>query len=374
MYSGAKGAAQASVQAEQQPNRVAGMAKPLVSIITPVYNGERFLEECIQSVLAQTYPNFEYVIVNNCSGDRSLEIARGYAARDPRVRVHDNVDFLAAIPNWNHALRQASPEAKYIKVVHADDWLMPECVERMVAAAEQRPTVGLVGSYRISGVWVNNDGLPYPSYFLPGREMARFTLLGGPYVFGSPTSVLMRADLVRARDPFYQDLSNLTDMEVCYYLLRHSDFAFLHQVLTFTRSHEDTITSSVAFRGSEYPQMLWILREHGPHFLTREELAARWKHWLDLYYTFLGQNALLFREKSFWRHHREALARVELKLSRARIAAAAARYALAVLARPLVTIAKALRFSARVRFPKRIPTKPSPTPVAPQEATHSVQD
>lgn len=348
---------------------------PLVSIITPVYNGERYLEECIRSVLAQTYYNFEYLIVNNCSKDRSLEIARSYAARDPRVRVHDNSGFLAAIPNWNHALRQASPEAKYIKVVHADDWLLPDCVERMVAAAEETPSVGLVGSYRISGVWVNNDGLPYPSHFVPGREMARFTLLGGPYVFGSPTSVLMRADLVRGRDPFYQELSNLTDMEVCYYLLRHSDFAFLHQVLSFTRSHEETITSAVAFRGSEYPQMLWILREHGRCFLTPEELNSRWEQWLGEYYTFLGQNALLFRDTQFWAHHRDAMARVNLKFSRSRVATAALRYAFNVLARPLVTIGKALQFSVRIRAPKTAKPEPAPSPAATvaQKAPHRLQ-
>lgn len=335
---------------------------PLVSIVTPVYNGERFLEECIRSVLAQTYPNFEYVIVNNCSKDRTLEIARAYAARDRRIRVHDNTEFLPAIANWNHALRQLSPDAKYIKVVHADDWLMPDCVERMVAAAEEAPTVGLVCSYRISGVWVNNDGLPYPSHFLTGREMSRFTLLGGPYVFGSPTSVLMRADLVRGRDPFYQELSSLTDMEACYYLLRHSDFAFLHQVLTFTRSHEGTITSSLAFRGADYPQMLWILKEHGPHFLTAAEFEARWKHWLGEYYRFLGQNALLLRGGEFWSYHRKGMGRVGLRLNRARVAAAAVRYGVDVLARPLVTIGKALRFSAQVRAPK------SPPAAAPRDA------
>ncbi|MGE0406800.1 MAG: glycosyltransferase family 2 protein, partial [Candidatus Korobacteraceae bacterium] len=66
---------------------------PLVSIITPVYNGEEFLVECIESVLAQTYQNWEYIIVNNHSKDRSLEIAEEYARRDPRVRVVTGKEF-----------------------------------------------------------------------------------------------------------------------------------------------------------------------------------------------------------------------------------------------------------------------------------------
>ena len=56
-------------------------SQPLVSIVTPVYNGADFLSECIESVLAETYENWEYTIVDNCSSDGSADLARGYAAR-----------------------------------------------------------------------------------------------------------------------------------------------------------------------------------------------------------------------------------------------------------------------------------------------------
>jgi glycosyltransferase involved in cell wall biosynthesis len=59
--------------------------EPLVSVVTPVYNGAEFLEACIESVLAQTYQNHEHIIVNDCSKDRSLEIAQSYACKDSRI-------------------------------------------------------------------------------------------------------------------------------------------------------------------------------------------------------------------------------------------------------------------------------------------------
>ena len=118
---------------------MSGSHQPLVSVVTPVYNGEKYIAECIESVLRQTYENWEYVVVNNCGTDRTLEIANAYAKKDPRIRVHNNSEFLKIIPNWNHALRQISPESKYCKIVHADDWLFPECIERMVAVSEQHP-------------------------------------------------------------------------------------------------------------------------------------------------------------------------------------------------------------------------------------------
>src|SRR4026209_1200674 len=169
--------------------------QPLVSVVTPVYNEEKHLAECIESVLAQTYSNWEYVIVNNCSTDHSLQIAQRYAAQDARIRVCDNREFLRIIPNHNHALRQISSESKYCKVVLGDDWIFPECLTKMVELAEAHPSVGIVGAYRLSGATVSCDGLPYPSTVVSGRDICRWTLLGRLYVFGAPTSILIRSDL-----------------------------------------------------------------------------------------------------------------------------------------------------------------------------------
>src|SRR6184192_1386806 len=94
---------------------------PLVTVLTPVYNSEKYLSECIESVLAQTYENWEYIIVNNCSTDRSLEIAQGYARKDDRVRIHNNRNFVGLIENHNIAFRQLAPQSKYCKIVIFDE-------------------------------------------------------------------------------------------------------------------------------------------------------------------------------------------------------------------------------------------------------------
>ena len=131
--------------------------------------------------MAQTYQHWEYVIVNNCSTDRSLEIAQEYAAQDERIRIVDNDQFLAQMPNWNHAMRQISAQSKYCKVVHADDWLFPECVAQMVALAEAYPSVGLVGAYRLDEDVVNLDGLPYPSTVVSGRKISQGYSIGDAF-------------------------------------------------------------------------------------------------------------------------------------------------------------------------------------------------
>lgn len=69
---------------------------PLVSFVTPFYNTEQYLEECIESVLRQTYGNWEYVLLNNCSTDKSVQIAERYARQYPdRIRLEHNSEFLA---------------------------------------------------------------------------------------------------------------------------------------------------------------------------------------------------------------------------------------------------------------------------------------
>src|SRR5581483_8637146 len=156
--------------------------QPLVSVVTPVYNGEAYLSECIESVLAQTYQNWDHTIVNNCSTDRSLEIALSYKEKDPRIHIYNNSEFVGMLKNHNIAIRQISPESKYCKVVFADDFLFPECLTEMVKIAEEHPSVNIVGAYGLMGTRVVWDGLPYPSTVVPGREICRDTLLGGPYV------------------------------------------------------------------------------------------------------------------------------------------------------------------------------------------------
>ena len=85
--------------------------QPLVSVVTPVYNGAEYLAECIESVFNQTYENWEYVISDNCSTDGSLEIARGYEARDPRIRVVAEDVFVDQLASSNRSLRAISPTA-----------------------------------------------------------------------------------------------------------------------------------------------------------------------------------------------------------------------------------------------------------------------
>lgn len=208
---------------------------PLVSVVTPVYNGADYLVECVESVLAQRYENWDYTIVDNASSDATPEIAERFAAQDSRIRHLRFDEFVDATANHNRAVDAISPESEFCKVVEADDWIYPECLSLMVGAADTASTVGVVGSYQLWGTRVFPYGLPYTTTFAPGTEIVRGTLLGEFNVTGSPTATLLRSSYVRERRPFYDDAFRHEDAEAALWMLSLHDFAFVHQVLTFAR-------------------------------------------------------------------------------------------------------------------------------------------
>ena len=315
---------------------VTSIHEPLVSVLTPVYNGEAFLRECIESVLAQSYSNWEYIIVNNCSKDRTLDIAMEYAARDSRIRIQNNAVFCRLNENYNNAFRQASALSTYCKIVAADDWLFPECLRQMVSLAEEHPSVVIVGAYGygFDGTGVVWDGLPYPSTVVSGRDVCRSFLLGGPYIFGTPTSLLFRSDIVRSRHAFFNEDNLHADTEACLEFLQDHDFGFVHQVLTYSRVRNESLTSYSMDVNTYLSGRLQDLLKYGPKYLSEAELELRISRRLDRYYKFLGEQVFRNRGGQFWRFHREKLASLGYPLRSWRLAVSAAAWILDVLVSP----------------------------------------
>lgn len=284
-------------------------SQPFVSVVTPVYNGERYLAECIESILAQTYQNWEYLIVNNCSTDRTMEIAKNYSEKDTRIRIYENNQFLNVIQNHNLAFRLISKESKYCKVVHADDWLFPDCLMDMVELAEKHPSVGIVGSYRLDGVKINLKGLPSTCSIISGKDICRSTMLGGPYVFGSPTTILIRSDSIRRHTSFYNERNFHADKEACFDVLQNADFGFVHRVLSFTRRHNKTGTTFAKKLNTFFLGDFIILKKYGPVYLSKQEYRNRLRVWVKRYYCYFIKRILLCtgKRKEFWDYYKIGL-------------------------------------------------------------------
>lgn len=287
-------------------------AGPFVSVVTPVYNTGAYLAECIESVLAQTHADFEYIIVNNCSTDDSLSIAQHYAHLDSRIRIVDNDTFLTQPQNYNHALRQIAARSRYCKVVQADDWIFPSCLEAMVRLAETDPRIAMVGAYQLSGTRVKCQGLECarrdpPFTVVDGREACRLFLLERRYLFGTPTSLLYRSDLVRGRDRFYREDSLFEDSEVCFELLGGHRFGFVHQVLTFTRVDNPSITRDTISMEPDVLHAYLVTRLYGRLHLDDDEFQSVMQHARWDYYRLLTSQLFRRRGQKFWDYHREGM-------------------------------------------------------------------
>jgi glycosyltransferase involved in cell wall biosynthesis len=302
------------------------MTPPLVSVITPVYNDEPYLEEAVRSVLAQTHEDFEYVICNNHSTDRSGEIARDYAAKDPRIRVVSPPALLPQAKNFNFALQQIADRAQYVKMLFADDWLFPDCLRQMLALAGQDPRIALVSSYRLVETTPDCFGLPVGRSVFPGREVLRAQLLGTAYPFGTNSTEMWRADVVRKRAPrFFPEDRQYFDIDVIFRTIADECFGFVHQVLSFTRYQEGAVSDEISNYNWWFLFQLMMMEQYGRDLLTPEEFQARYEAVSTDFYRGLGEVWIKDRlrrhkQQKFWDFQNKHLSSMGAQIDRKRLA------------------------------------------------------
>lgn len=343
---------------------------PRISVVTPFYNTAEYLAECIESVLGQTYGDFEYLLVNNRSTDGSREIAARYAAQDSRIRLIDNEAFLPQLANYNLALARIADDTRWVKIVQADDWAYRHCLEEMLRLAESKPNIAGVSAYTKIGRRVYLQGLLDDERVLSGREICRRFLLHGTYVFGSQTAHMMNADLVRARRPFYYENSPCPDVDFWFEILPGRDFAFVPQVLTFTRRQNESVMSKLRnFDIGQVSEMVCMMK-YGSAFLDPAELASRRERVLDDYYDAMAERWMRRAPPAYWDFQSAARAHAGLGFSRTRLMRAVGRGVLDLALNPKSTLEGVARVLERRRQPVAERDFVAAQPLAPDRAGH----
>jgi hypothetical protein len=183
--------------------------------------------------------------------------------------------------------------------------------------------------------------LEYERTVVDGRELCRETMLEGRYVFGSPTSLMYRSDLLRKTKAFYPNSNPHSDTSACYASLAECDFGFVHQLLSYTRVHAATQTSNSMKTGKINRSLINDVVTYGPLFLSPDELKEALNDRLDHYYDWLI-SALIENSFSakFLEAQREGLKEVGQDLSEARLAKAALNVGKSLLQHPRTTLKK----------------------------------
>lgn len=163
------------------------MAFPTVSILTTSYNCGNYLADCIESILASTYQDWELLIVDDHSTDGSVAIAQSYAAKDSRIKVFVNERNLGDYPNRNRAASLAN--GNYLKYVDADDMLYKHALEIMVESMEKFPEAALGLSDKDP-----KDHKLYPIFYTPAQTYENHFLNDESLGVG-PSSVLIKREI-----------------------------------------------------------------------------------------------------------------------------------------------------------------------------------
>lgn len=210
---------------------------PLVSIVVPIWNGERYLRESLDSILGQTYPNLEVIAVDDASTDSTPAILESYA---DRLRIVRQPDTRGIYGNANDGIALASGE--FVGVYHADDVYLPEMVEREVDWLLAHPDAGAVFT---SAVFIDTEGRAIGRKNLPaevrgGRALDYSTVLNTLLSYknaflGCPTA-LVRAEVYR-RLGGYRDaeFKNSSDIEMWLRIARSYELGVLEDELIWYR-------------------------------------------------------------------------------------------------------------------------------------------
>lgn len=231
---------------------VEGSAKPRVSICIPTYNGAAFIAEAIRSVLSQSSPDFELLIVDDCSGDATVEIARSFA--DARIRVTVNSARLGIPGNWNRCLALA--RGKYVCLFHQDDIMLPDSLLRRVWVMDADPAVSFVHS---AIEFLVEPDAPSPSANWLEGAVDDFVCDGTIYfrrlLFSNricaPT-VIMRRDRLMKIGEFDPQLGFACDYSMWLALCTEGRVGFISRPLLLYRWHQSNASHAYRFeRGSE---------------------------------------------------------------------------------------------------------------------------
>jgi glycosyltransferase involved in cell wall biosynthesis len=233
----------------------------LVSVLLPVYNGESYLRKAIESVVAQDYPHFEFIIADNASTDNTAAIIADYAG-DRRVKVIRNKRTVPRLENFALVFAAADCKSVWYKFIGDDDQLLPDCLSEMVRAGTSATNPGLVCSHYYNGETLVTGALPADMNLISGPAILRRMLLepeARATVF-SPTSVLIPAAVYREMGGFRTDLLH-ADAELFYRILNQYDLAYVHKPLMYIGYHSTSGQAESTARGDTFSEA-YLIRYH----------------------------------------------------------------------------------------------------------------
>ena len=207
--------------------------KNKVTVLMPVFNAEAFLKEAIESILAQTFTEFEFLIINDGSTDNSLNIINSY--NDKRIRLINNDKNIKLIGTLNKGM--ALTNSDYIARMDADDISYPTRLEKQFNFMEKNPEIGLCGTF-IRTLGLEKD---YDIHYSTSHEEIKFNLFFDTH-FPHPAAMLRKSVISENNLEFSNKYIHAEDFDFWNRLAEFTHIAIIPEILVLKRCHEDQIS------------------------------------------------------------------------------------------------------------------------------------
>lgn len=222
----------------------------LVSICIPAYNNQNYIVETLNSVLAQSYPNFEVIVVDDKSTDETVSKIKSFS--DPRIRLVENIHNLGMQGNWNKALSYAS--GTYVKLLCGDDLISPDCLRLQIAEFEkpENADVALVACRR--KLIKSNGEEIFGSFFKlpPGKYKASSAIKPCIYtasnLLGEPMTALFKSSVIKQHQLNLQLNNYIIDLDMYTQILLHGKFLMMKEVLAAFRVHSESMSGTLRLK------------------------------------------------------------------------------------------------------------------------------
>ena len=206
----------------------------MVTVLLPVYNAEAYIADAIQSIICQTFGDFELLIINDGSSDRSLEIINSFD--DKRIRIINNETNIKLIATLNKGIDLAG--GKYIVRMDADDINLPQRLQKQVDFMEANPNVG------VSGSWFETFGTHEQVVKYPEKDEDIRIMMLYQTPFCHPSIIFRKEVFEKYNIRFLPEFIHAEDYEVWVRLSEYTQFANIPEVLLKYRMHEKSVSAS----------------------------------------------------------------------------------------------------------------------------------
>lgn len=282
---------------------------PLVSIISPAYNHEKFIADCIESVLSQSYSNWEMIIVDDGSTDSTYSIACDYSQRDNRIKpfTQKNIGIFRLGESYNFALKQST--GKYVAILECDDVWLPDKLKLQVGELEGKPNCVLSwGKAYLSAV-----DLSYNYFLAPRNEVDIDLFFNKPvgvflkkFIFSTvmpAVTLVIRRDALLEIGGFIQGFGlPLVDIPTSLELLMRGEFAYIDRPLGHWRIYPNQVTKTYTGQmTTSYYALIQSFMKRFPkafeeHGLTKKIIDDHFRNRLVVSYSRSGRYKLIRKD------------------------------------------------------------------------------